>query len=91
QKLTEQLDEILKVPYRVISQKAGVRPTVKDRRPLLGLHPQHPGVYVFNGLGTKGVSLGPFFASHFVNYLEDETDLSEEVNVQRFWTDRKKN
>ncbi len=41
---------------------AGVRPTVKDRRPLIGTHPMHSQLHVLNGLGTRGVMLGPAMA-----------------------------
>lgn len=83
-KLQEQLEEILKIPYTVISQKAGVRPTVKDRRPLIGEHPKFRNVFLFNGLGTKGVSLGPWFAAQFADHLEEGKDLDPEADVRRF-------
>lgn len=84
QKLVEQLKEVINVPFTVVGHKAGVRPTVKDRRPLIGRHPVHENLFLFNGLGTKGVSLGPYFASHFIDHLENGSPLDPEVNVSRF-------
>lgn len=73
------LKKFLKVEVEVIEQLAGIRPTVKDRRPLIGLHPQQPQIGIFNGMGTKGVILAPYFAEHFVNHLLNNADLMPEV------------
>jgi len=81
--LLERLNRILKLPYEIVDHNAGIRPTVKDRRPLLGRHHEYENVFVFNGLGTKGVQLAPYFAKMFVEFL-DGKDLLNEVNVARF-------
>lgn len=84
QTLTNALDQILDVPYKVIDQKAGVRPTVKHRRPMLGRHPEYPQLSIFNGLGTKGVLLAPFFARQMAVYLEGNAALDKEVDIAQF-------
>lgn len=82
--LIEKLNKVLRVPFEIIDHQAGIRPTVNDRRPMLGLHPEHSALGVFNGMGTKGVMLVPFFADHFVNFLEGNILLNKEVNITRF-------
>lgn len=82
--LVEKLEKVLKVPFEIIHHQAGIRPTVNDRRPLIGIHPEHPQLAVFNGMGTKGVMLAPFFANQFVNFLELKTPLNREVDISRF-------
>ncbi len=82
--LLQHLQHLLKVPFEIIDHVAAVRPTVRDRRPFLGLHPQFPQLAIFNGLGTKGSSLGPFFAHHFMQFLLGLHPLDETVNIQRF-------
>lgn len=82
--LIEQLNKLLKVPFEIVEHKAGIRPTVSDRRPLIGLHPEHSMLGVFNGLGTKGVMLAPYFAKQFVDFLENGTPLNNEVDIVRF-------
>jgi glycine/D-amino acid oxidase-like deaminating enzyme len=72
-------DEII-----VVEHKAGIRPTVLDRKPLLGLHPKHKQLAVFNGMGTKGVMIAPYFAQIFVEHLIENTPLSAEVDINRF-------
>ena len=60
--LLEKLHKMTSVPYEVLSHQAAIRPTVADRRPLLGQHPQHSHLWVFNGLGTRGVLNAPYCA-----------------------------
>lgn len=69
----------------VVEHKAGVRPTVSDRRPLLGIHPKNDRLVVFNGMGTKGVMLAPYFADKLVSLLLNNVSLPEEVDIARFW------
>ncbi len=82
--LIDQLSKLLKVPFEIIDHQAGIRPTVKDRRPLIGLHPDYPSLGIFNGLGTKGVMLAPYFAQQFADYLENSTPMNKEVDIERF-------
>ncbi|WP_234733139.1 NAD(P)/FAD-dependent oxidoreductase [Tellurirhabdus bombi] len=84
--LEVKLRDLLTVPYRIIGQRAGIRPATKDRRPLIGLHPEHPAVAIFNGLGTKGVSLAPFFADQFADYLEGRKELELAANISRHFS-----
>lgn len=83
--LIEKLEGIISCPYKILEHKAGIRPTVKDRRPVIGAHPEHHNVLVFNGLGTKGLSLSPYFANQFTHWLDGEAALNEEVIVSRFF------
>ena len=82
--LEEKLKKVLKTPYEIIDHQAGIRPTVNDRRPLIGLHPKHPALAIFNGLGTKGVMLAPYFAQHFFEHLENGKALEKEIDIKRF-------
>lgn len=82
--LISRLENLIKADYSIHGQEGGIRPTVKDRRPLLGLHPQYKTLGIFNGLGTKGISIAPYFAHHFVEFLEKGKNLDLEVNIERF-------
>lgn len=81
--LLANLSAVLKLPFKVIEHKAAIRPTVKDRRPFIGFHPQFQNVGIFNGMGTKGFSLAPYFAKHFAENLLEGKELMREVNVVR--------
>lgn len=84
EELQEKMAAFLKFDYEVIAQKAGVRPTVIDRRPMLGRHPEHNNAVVFNGLGTKGVMIAPYFATHLLTHLWTGAPLDTEVDIKRF-------
>jgi glycine/D-amino acid oxidase-like deaminating enzyme len=78
------LKALLKVPYTIEDHRAGIRPATKDRRPFLGFHPLHPELAIFNGLGTKGISLAPYFAHHLTQVLEHAAQLDPETDIRRF-------
>lgn len=78
------LQKTISCSYQVTAQKAAVRPTVKDRRPLLGFHPVKKNIGIFNGLGTKGVMQGPYYASQMSNLIVNENGVDDEVSVNRF-------
>ena len=83
--IEDRLQDLLSVPYKILQHWAGVRPTVKDRRPVLGFHPGHPNLGMFNGMGTKGVMLAPYFAKEMVKLIQDRNyKLNAEVSLKRF-------
>lgn len=81
--LVEGLKKIISCDFEVVDQRAGLRPTVPDRRPYLGTHPEKKNLHIFNGLGTKGVMLAPYWAKQMADYLVNGKELSEEVNIAR--------
>lgn len=85
EELLNKLDKLIKVPYTIVNHIAGIRPTTNDRRPILGMHPIHKTLGVFNGLGTKGVQLAPYFANEMVNHLIDNTQVDNEADIKRFY------
>jgi glycine oxidase len=60
------LDQILLQPYEIVDHWAGIRPATKSRRPIIAQHEVHNPLFIFNGLGTKGSSLAPYFAERMV-------------------------
>ncbi|MEM9022871.1 MAG: FAD-dependent oxidoreductase, partial [Bacteroidota bacterium] len=84
QHIIEKLEKLLGRPFNVLAHQTGIRPTVRDRRPLIGLHPARPNLAVFNGLGTKGVMLVPHFAEQFTAFLQGNAVLDPAVNIDRF-------
>lgn len=83
QGIEEGLKEMLSVPYEVTGHYAAVRPTVKDRRPLLGCLPAQPRIGIFNGLGTKGGLLAPYWALQMADYLLSGKTIDPEVDIRR--------
>ncbi|MBT1702007.1 NAD(P)/FAD-dependent oxidoreductase [Chryseosolibacter indicus] len=82
--LEEKLNELVAAPYEITGQAWGFRPTTVDRRPIMGKHPYYKSLVIFNGLGTKGISLAPYFSQHLIQCLENATPLYKEVDVARY-------
>ena len=82
--LLKQFENMYSGPYEIVDQIAGIRPAVKDRKPILGEHSQYPGLYLFNGLGTKGTSLGPYCAEILYQFIINGSDIPNEIHIQRF-------
>ncbi|MEO9533973.1 MAG: FAD-dependent oxidoreductase [Crocinitomicaceae bacterium] len=81
--LIEKLKSFTHFDFEIVSHEAGIRPTVNDRRPLLGQHPKHKNLFIFNGLGTKGVMIAPFYAAQLINFIDKKGELDEAVNIKR--------
>lgn len=83
QELKTRLSTLYQGDYELVSTSAGVRPATYDRKPFIGKVPESETLVVFNGFGTKGVSLIPFFAEQLVNYLSRGEKLMDEVSISR--------
>ena len=79
------LNDFCKHPYEIIKHISALRPTTIERRPFVGMHPDNSLVGVFNGMGTKGVSLSPVFGKEFALHIVRGTGLNPEVDVARFF------
>ena len=84
EELIEKLKKVITVPYTIVSQSAGIRPAVKDRKPLVGTHVSHKQLSVLNGLGTRGVMIAPTVAKNLFQYIEFGTELDPEIDIKRF-------
>ena len=82
--LLEKLERLVTCDFEVVNQRAGIRPTVSDRRPLVGRHPNHQKMYVLNGLGTRGVLIAPAMAEALYAFIETDAPLPEEIDISRF-------
>lgn len=71
--------------WRLEAEAAGVRPGTRDKMPLVGLHPDDPRFGMFNGFGSKGVMMAPWYAICLADHLERGTPLPEEASLQRWW------
>ncbi|WP_264552123.1 NAD(P)/FAD-dependent oxidoreductase [Flavobacterium sp. N2038] len=87
--LTERIKEIINCDFEIVSHFGGVRPTVRDRRPIIGTHHEHQLLHLLNGLGTRGVMLGPAMAKDLFDYIENEKPLDSTIDIQRFYKKRK--
>ncbi|MGK0290161.1 MAG: glycine oxidase [bacterium] len=82
--LIDKLNKIISVPYKIVGHVAGIRPTVRDRRPLIGVHSKYSQLTILNGLGTRGVMIAPTVAAELYDHLENGSELRKEININRF-------
>lgn len=82
--LEKYLKKIISVPYEVVSHSARIRPTVIDRKPLLGRHHKHQNLFVFNGLGTRGSLMAPLLSEWLFKFLHENIPLPEQIDISRF-------
>ena len=80
----KELRSWLKLPFTIVEHKAAIRYATVERRPFIGFHPTHPTIGIFNGWGTKGCSLVPYFAREFAEAVTKGASISSEVDVRRF-------
>lgn len=82
--LLKKLDTCIDCDYTLVDQVAGVRPTVPDRKPLVGRHPIHQNLYCCNGFGSRGILIAPTVAQQLVRFIEEDEPLPREIDVRRF-------
>jgi len=84
EELLGKVRKFLMCDFAVVGQRAGIRPTVPDRRPLVGAHPECPGLYVLNGMGSRGVLIAPFAAQALSRLILMGEPLPEAMDCGRF-------
>jgi glycine/D-amino acid oxidase-like deaminating enzyme len=84
--LLEAAQSALKASHEIeiLEHLAGIRPSSRDSRPILGAHPDRAGLYLLNGLGSKGASTAPLMAQHLVAHMLDGSTIDPEVDLSRF-------
>ena len=82
--LKDKIDRMINVPYSIKKHITHIRPTVKDRRPLIGTHHKYPNLHLLNGMGSRGVLTAPTAASWLFNHIENKAVLPQEVDINRF-------
>lgn len=83
--LLNKLNTFLKCNYTVEEHVAGIRPTVTDRRPLVGQHPEYENLYLLNGFGSRGVMIAPYAAQQLFEFIEHGRSLNPEMDIVRFY------
>ncbi len=80
----EFIQKNLRHPFQLKGHFFGIRPASRDRRPIIGAHPSDPRLIVFNGLGTKGLSLAPYCSQFLLNWLVREQPIPSDLGIHRF-------
>lgn len=80
----EKIKKMCDLPFEILEHKGGIKPSIRDRRPVLGVHPNFTNIFIFNGMGTKGFSLAPYFSKMMLEFILEGKALNKEANIQRF-------
>lgn len=80
--IEEKLQKMITCAYQVVDQITGIRPVTKDRHPVLG--EINEGMYIFNGLGTRGFTRGPSYSKLLYDAIENNQPLPSTMDVKRF-------
>lgn len=83
--LLSNLKELISCEFEIIEHLAGIRPTVKDRRPLLGRHHSNKNMYILNGFGTRGVLFAPYLSDKLYQFIENDIELDNEISINRIY------
>ncbi|MFH1301172.1 MAG: FAD-dependent oxidoreductase [Planctomycetota bacterium] len=83
EEICARLSEFLKRPVEVVDHRAAVRPVIRGRLPIMGLHPEQPQLGFFNGFASKGSLQTPWMADHFVNILEGSVPVEKQLDLSR--------
>jgi len=71
------------VEFELLHHQAGVRPNTRDKQPFIGLHPEQPRIGIFNGFGSKGSMLIPYYSQAFAHHLIDGSPIPAEADICR--------
>lgn len=71
--------------FEVIEHKAGIRPSSLDRKPIIGLLQNTENAFIFNGLGSKGVSLAPYYSKMLIDFILLNTPIDPSVDSKRYY------
>lgn len=82
--LISHLEKVINVPYTLLEHEGQVRPTVIDRRPLVGTHPQYKQLHLLNGMGSRGVITAPQMGAYLFDYIYGKASLPENISITRF-------
>ncbi|MBT0606748.1 NAD(P)/FAD-dependent oxidoreductase [Aequorivita echinoideorum] len=81
--MLQKLKKSVNGDIEVIDQTAGIRPTTRDRKPLLGGISDYENVYFFNGLGTRGFLMAPLLSEMLYNNIAHKMELPKEIAISR--------
>ena len=84
QEIINYLEEIYTGKYEILEQTAGIRPTIIDRRPILGNHSKFENLWILNGMGTRGTLLAPQMSEFLFDRIESGKTLPKETDIKRF-------
>ncbi|WP_038250830.1 NAD(P)/FAD-dependent oxidoreductase [Ghiorsea bivora] len=70
--------------FKVTQHQAGIRPTTLDKQPFIGFHPKQKNTAIFNGFGSRGSLLIPWYSHLFTQSLLTHDPIPAKVDISRY-------
>lgn len=77
------LKTMISCEFEIRDQSVGIRPTTRDRKPLLGVFPENPRLAFINGLGSRGFTMAPLLSQILFQNIENNTIIPLEMDINR--------
>jgi len=82
--LIDKLPFLKNIEYQIIEHNVSHRPSTIDRRPVLGSHKNYKNLFVFNGLGSRGMLHAPYLSKQLIDFILEEGLIDSEISINRF-------
>ncbi len=69
----------------LVEQWAGVRASAPNRKPFLGRHPEKENMYVFAGLGSKGLLYSSYMSGLLADFIIKGEEIPRIISIDRIW------
>lgn len=69
--LLAKLARLVDGPAEVLAHDAAIRPSMSNQQPVIRRHGDWPGLWLFNGLGSRGSLLAPTWSARLVDQLAE--------------------
>ena len=83
--MLDALDKMIDEPYEIVDQICGIRPTTRDRRPVLGKHQNYSNVHILNGFGSRGTMISPLLGKQLIQHIFEDKPLAEDISIHRIY------
>lgn len=67
--------------FKVLNHVAGIRPTMENSHPRIEQHRNFPTIAIFNGLGTKGTLIAPYYARVLASNLMQMINFNKKIYI----------
>jgi len=83
-KMINKLPFLKNIEYKIIEHQASHRPATIDRKPILGSHLKYKNLFVFNGLGSRGILQSPYLSKKLIDFMFEGKEIAPEISINRF-------
>ena len=82
--MIKKLPFLKNIEYNIIEHHASHRPATIDRKPILGSHVKYKNLFVFNGLGSRGILQSPYLSKELIDLMFEGKEIMPEISINRF-------